>query len=59
MWGVDPSSGAPQLLEAGYFAKADFGQLYTSFAQKYMKAIRGAGHPDWLCFVELPPADLG
>jgi hypothetical protein len=42
-----------------HFAELDFGQLYVPFAARYMDVVRRAGHPDWLCFVELPPHDLG
>ena len=60
VWGLDKETGEPALRMPTYFADCDFStQCFKPFAQRCMRALRAAGHPQWLCFVELPPADLG
>jgi len=58
VWGVD-EAGKPTLLKSDYFAGGSMAKEYAEFAPKYMKEVRAEGHPDWMCFVELPPLDLG
>ena len=51
MWGVGEAA-KPVLLQPDYFASGSMARLYAEFAPKYMKAVRDAGHPGWMCFVE-------
>jgi len=60
VWDVDPRTNRPRLLKPDYFAKVDFGrECYIPFASTYAQAVRAAGNPEWLIFLEMPPADLG
>jgi len=52
--------GKPVLLRPDYFRACDFGvECYLPFAERYARDVRAAGHPNWLIFLEMPPADLG